>query len=185
VLVNIAECNANLLVLINQCEVLTVSVSKKRASDRRSSANENCLSTGMCKHDSCSTLGCTCSWWKTGTGVPEPEWRTTERKVITSERYCEAEGERKARLRKLRPYRSAIAAAEILHLGFFVWLHSPSSPIWRHRVFAPVPNWSNIWKTSDDEVSMVLICGSVISVDSYVVTDMGNYVNFGEMVWST
>jgi hypothetical protein len=38
-------------------------------------------------------------------------------------------------------------------------------------------------KTSpDDEVIMVLICGSVISIDSSVVMDLGNYVNVGEML---
>jgi len=125
-----------------------VSDSRKRALDRRSSANESCLSIGMCRHDSCSTLGCTCSWWKAETGLPEHSDEQRSGRSITSERYCEAAGGRKAGIRKLRPYRSAIADAEILHLDFFVFLHSPLVPIWRCRVFVPVPNWSNIWKTS-------------------------------------
>lgn len=101
----------------------------------------------MCRHDSFSTLGCTCSWWKAGTGLPEHEWRTTERKVITSERYCEAVGERKAGLRKLRPHRSAIASADTTPWVFRL----PSltiSPDLALSVFVPVQNWSNIWKTS-------------------------------------
>jgi hypothetical protein len=138
---------------------------------------ERKLSTGICRHDSCSTLRCTCSWCKAGTDLLEHEWRTTERKV----------GERKVGLRKLRSYRSAIAAAEVLHLDSFVFIHSPLAPTWRCRVYVPVPNWSNVRKTS--------ICVGRWSQDGvnwwlchqrwhFCRDRLRKLVNVGEIVWT-
>ena len=69
VLINIMNCKASMSVSVRYCAVIEFLTAENMPLTDIHQWMTVFLWRGMCSHRYCSTLGCTCSWWKTSVGL--------------------------------------------------------------------------------------------------------------------